>query len=98
VRKLAGAAQRRRRFGPLRSDRVLRGEGSDLVVLSCRPKPDWNERITIEIGERFYRLQRVEERPDGEWWVYAHLLQEADPNEIFRGLIRYVPAGPPADR
>jgi hypothetical protein len=91
VRRLAGAAQRRRRFGPLRPDRVLRGKGSELIVLSCRPKPDWNERITIEIGERFYRLKSVEERRDGDWWVHAHLLQEADPNEIFRGLIRYVP-------
>ena len=91
VRRLFGNIERRRRFGPLRSDRVLREKGSDLIVLSYRPKPDWNERITIEIGERFYRLQRVEERQDGEWWAHAHLLQEADPNEIFRGLIRYEP-------
>jgi hypothetical protein len=91
LRKLFGKLERRRRFGPLRPDRLLRGKGSDLIVLSCRPKPDWNERITIEINERFYRLQRVEERRDGAWWVHAHLLQEADPNEIFRGLIRYEP-------
>ena len=91
VRRLARSVQRRRRFGPLRPDRILRGRGSDLVVLSCRPKPDWNERITIEIGERFYRLQRVEERQFGNWWAYAHVLHEADPNEIFRGLIRYEP-------
>ena len=91
VRRFFGSLDRRRRFGPLRPDRVLRGKGSDLIVLSCRPKPDWNERITIEIGERFYRLQRVEERRDGAWWAYAHLLQEADPNEIFRGLVRYEP-------
>jgi hypothetical protein len=95
VRRLAGMVQRRRRFGPLRPDRVLHGKGNDLVVLSCRPKPDWNERITIEIGERFYRLQRVEERRFGVWWVHAHLLKEADPNEIFRGLIRYKPSVPP---
>jgi hypothetical protein len=91
VRRIFGGLDKRRRFGPLRPDRVLRGKGSDLVVLSCRPKPDWNERITIEIGERFYRLQRVEERRHGAWWVHAYLLHEADPNEIFRGLIRYEP-------
>lgn len=91
LRRLFDKLERRRRFGPPRPDRLLRGKGSDLVVLSCRPKPDWNERITIEIGERFYRLQRVEERLDGTRWGYAHLLQEADPNEIFRGLIRYEP-------
>ena len=94
VRRLFGRLHRRHRFGPLRPDRVLHGRDGGLVVLSCRPKPDWNERITIEIGERFYRLQLVEERRYGAWWVHAHVLQEADPNEIFRGLIRYeVPAG-----
>jgi hypothetical protein len=91
VRRGIGHIQRRRRFGPLRPDRMLRGRDGALVVLSCRPKPDWNERITIEIDERFYRLQRVEERRDGAWWVHAHLLREAHPNEIFRGLIRYEP-------
>jgi len=93
MRKLAGIAGRRRRFGPLRPDHVLQERNGGLVVLSCRPKPDWNERITIAIGERFYRLQRVEERHFGAWWVHAHVLQEADPNEIFRGLIRYEPPG-----
>jgi hypothetical protein len=96
VRTLLGRLQRRHHFGPLRPDRVLRGRGTDLVVLSCRPKPDWNELITITIGERFYRLQRVEERQLGAWCVHAHVLQEAHPNEIFRGLIRYEPpAGSP---
>ncbi len=89
VRRLFSSLERRHRFGPLRPDRLMRGKGSELIVLSCRPKPDWNERITIEIGERFYRLQSVEERRDGAWWVHAHVLQEAHPNEIFRGLIRY---------
>jgi hypothetical protein len=96
LRRLIGRLQRRHRFGPLRPDRVLRGRGTGLVVLSCRPKPDWNERITIAIGERFYRLQRIEERQSGGWWAHAHVLQEAHPNEIFRGLIRYEPpAGSP---
>ncbi len=79
------------RFGPERPDRVLCEPGYDLVVLSCRPKADWNERVTIEIEERFYRLRRVEERQDGTWWAYAHLLKEAEPNEIIRALIRYIP-------
>src|SRR6185295_8602924 len=52
MRRLLDTLQRRRRFGPLRPDRAVRGKDGGLVVMSCRPKPDWNERITIEIGER----------------------------------------------
>lgn len=82
------------RFGPERPDRLMREPGGSLVVLSYEPKPDWNERVTIEIDERFYRLRRVEERQDGTWWAYAHLLDEAPPNEIIRALTRYIPPGP----
>lgn len=94
VGRLLHGSQDLLRFGPERPDQVIREPGADLAVLSCRPKPDWNERITIEIGERFYRLHRVEERQDGTWWVYAHLLQEAAPNEIIRALVRYTPPSP----
>lgn len=79
------------RFGPERPDRVIREPGGGLVVLSYEPKPDWNERVTIEIDERFYRLRRVEERQDGTWWAYAYLLREAPDSEIIRALIRYSP-------
>ena len=79
------------RFGPERPDRVIQEPDGSLVVLSYEPKPDWNERVTIEIDERFYRLRRVEERQDGTWWAYAYVLNEAPPNEIIRALIRYIP-------
>ncbi len=82
--------------GPVRPDRVVLEPGYDLAVLSCRPKPDWNERVTIEIAGRFYRLCRVEERRDGGRWVHAHCLKEAGPHEVFRGFVRYEP--PAADR
>jgi hypothetical protein len=82
------------RFGPERLDRVIREPGGGLVVLSSAPKPDWNERVTIEIDERFYRLRRVEERQDGTWWAYAHILDELPPNEIIRALVRYFPPSP----
>ena len=79
------------RFGPERPDRLIREPDGSLVVLSWQPKPDWNERVTIEIDERFYRLRRVEERQDGTWWAYAYLLNEAPDNEIIRALVRYIP-------
>jgi hypothetical protein len=93
VRHLSSRLAFRRRFGPVRPDRLLREPGCDLVVLSSRAKPDWNERVTIEIGDRFFRLLRSEERRDRDWWAYAYFLTEADPNEIIRGLIRYEPPG-----
>jgi hypothetical protein len=82
------------RFGPARPDRLMPQPNGGLIVLSYQPKPDWNERVTIEIDERFYRLRRVEERPDGTWWAYAYLLDEAPPNEIIRALVRYIPPVP----
>lgn len=94
MRRLRRPLRTRLRFGPLRPDRVLRDSECDMAVLSCRPKPDWNELVTVEIGERFYRLQRVEERRDGSWRAHAYLLDEADPNEVIRGLVRYERPGP----
>ncbi|HYG63694.1 MAG TPA: hypothetical protein VEL74_14025 [Thermoanaerobaculia bacterium] len=83
--------RKRLRFGPVRPDRIVLEPGYDLAVLSCRPKPDWNERVTIEIAGRFYWLRHCEERQDGGWWVHAHCLEEAGPHEVFRGLVRYEP-------
>lgn len=91
VRRRLAASRDLLRFGPERPDRLLREPGCDWVVLSCRPKPDWNERVTIEIGERFYRLHRAEERQDGSFRAHAYLLREAPDNEIIRALIRYEP-------
>ena len=79
------------RFGPERPDLLLQERGCDLVVLSCRPKPNWNERITVEIGSRFYRLQKSEERPDRGFRAHAYLLKESDSSEVIRGLVRYEP-------
>lgn len=93
ARRLLSRLAFRRRFGPIRPDRLLREPGCDLVVLSSRAKPDWNERVTIEIGDRFFRLLRAEERRDRGWWAHAYLLAEADPNEMIRGLIRYQAPG-----
>ncbi len=87
-RKL-GESRDRLRFGPDRPDRLVGGPANGLTVLSNRPKPEWNPRITIEIDGRFYRLLRVDERQDGAWWVYAHVLGEYPENEVIRGLVRY---------
>ena len=77
------------RLGPERPDRVRREGDSDLVILSCREKPTWNERVTIQAGSRFYRLIGVGERQDGQFHAIAYLLREADRGEVLRGLVRY---------
>ncbi|MCP4656530.1 MAG: hypothetical protein GY856_14050 [bacterium] len=89
--RLLRGSSRKLQFGPPRPDRWLREPGSDLVLLTCRELPDWNEYVTIEVKEQFYRLNRVEERLDGAWKAYAYLLREEDPNEIIRALVRYEP-------
>lgn len=82
------AARELQRYGPERPDRV-KTEPDGPTVLSCRPKPDWNPRVTIEIDGRFYRLLRTEERQDGPWWVHAYVLGDYPENEVIRGLVRY---------
>jgi len=92
VRRLAGRARERRRLGPVRPDRLRRDPTGDLVLLTARLRPAWNEHVTIEIAGRFYRLRRHELRPDGAVRCHAYLLREADPNEVIRSLVRYPPA------
>lgn len=89
-RKL-GQSRGRLLFGPERPDRIVSGPGNGLTVLACRPKPDWNPLITIEIRERFYRVLETEERQDGPWWVYAYVLGEMPESAVIRSLIRYDP-------
>lgn len=76
------------RYGPERPDRIVPSPGG-LTILACRPKPDWNPLVTIEIRERFYRVLRTEERQDGQWWVYAYVMREMPESEVIRYLIRY---------
>jgi hypothetical protein len=91
ARRFLRGSRDKLRFGPARPDRMIEEPDGGLAVLSYEPKPDWNERVTIEINDHFYRLRRVEELLDGTWWAHAYVLQEAPPNEIIRALIRYTP-------
>jgi len=91
-----GGALRRRertrlaRLGPERPDRVV-PDGEELIVLSARDKPDWDERATIRIADRFYRLRGVSERPDEEWRVLAYRLAPVEAGAVMRGLVHYEP-------
>jgi hypothetical protein len=87
--RVGGAARTRARFGAERPDRLLREPGGGLTILRWQRDPNWNERVTIEVEGRFYRLVRIEERPDGAFRAWAYLLTEIDPNEIIRALVRW---------
>jgi len=97
IRVLQRASRRRReqareaRFGPLRPDRIL-AEGEEILVVSSRPKPGWDEAVTVEIEDRYYRLASVEERTDGAWSSLVYRLREQDATSAIRRLVRY---GPP---
>lgn len=91
LRRVRAARSREARLGPLRPDRVLRGKGTDVLVLTCRDKPEWTPTATIEIGDRFYRLLAVRERQDGEWSVIVYGLREQEPQAVVRGLVHYRP-------
>lgn len=94
------ASRREAELGPLRSDRLSRN-GDEAVVVTCRPKPGWDEAVTVEIGERYYRLAAVEERQEGAWKSIVYRLREQDPTSAIRRLVTYRsppvrrPAAPP---
>lgn len=93
----SGDRRLRSRLGPPRPDR-LSVVGDGLVVLAAREKPGWNQRATIQVEDRFYRLRAVEERPDGDWIALAHVLEPLPQGAVLRSLVRYEPPGRPPVR
>ena len=86
------AHRRRRRetreFAPVHlPDRAILEEDGRLVIISSRKKEDWDELVTIKVGDRFFQLVGVEERRHGSWKVIAHILEEMGPNEPIRRLL-----------
>jgi hypothetical protein len=90
-----GRRLREAALGPSRPDRFSR-KGSEAIVVSCRPKPGWDEAATIEIGDRYYRVAAVEEVSEGVWLSIAYRLREQDPTSAIRRLVPYRP--PPQRR
>jgi hypothetical protein len=85
----ARAAERTVRFGPDRSDRIERPSPESLKVFAARPKLEWNDAVTIEHEERFYRLKSLAETPGKPYWWYVYELVEEDPAAVIRRLVRY---------
>jgi len=68
-------------------DRATVEADGRVVIISPRRKADWDELVTIKVGDRFFRLVDVEERQHGSWKVVAHILEEIDENEPIRRLV-----------
>jgi len=77
-------------LGPIRPDRLLK-RNDNLVILTCREKPEFRQEVTIEVEERFYRLTGVEERQDGQYRTLAYRLAPTERGAVIRRLVRYVP-------
>jgi hypothetical protein len=103
--RLAQTTARRRRekrreadLGPVRPDRIREREQGGVWVLSCREKPEWNDLVTIEIGDRLFRLDGVEELREGSRVTIVYALRSEAPNAVIRRLVRYVPGSDPSQR
>lgn len=95
LRRRARARRRETALGPPRPDRFVPGRDGELVLLTTREQAAWNERVTIEVRGRFYRLERVEDRRDGPWMAIAYVLQEQPDEEVVRGIVLYEEWSPP---
>lgn len=91
ARRPAVSTQHRLRFGPPRPDRVLPEDDGGLLVLTSAPRPEWNERVTIQVGDRFFRLAEVGERRERSLLWHSYRLREEDPTAVIRALLLYEP-------
>ena len=48
---------------------------------------------TVVVGDRYYKVEAVEECPDGEWTALAYRLCEQHESAIIRRYIEYSPPG-----
>jgi hypothetical protein len=79
------------RLGPDRPDRLVPGAANEIVVVTCRKKPDWTPAATVALGDRYYKVEAVEECPDGEWNALAYRLREQHESVIIRRYVEYNP-------
>jgi hypothetical protein len=75
-------------FGPPRADRLRRlGEGWEVVT--CRPKPDWDEVATVEIDGEHFEIAEIRRCEDGQWVSLVYRLEPMHEQKIVRRLVRF---------
>jgi hypothetical protein len=80
-----------KKLGPRIADEVEKTapEGDELRIASCRPKPDWNDRVTISYQQALYEVASQETGPGPRPFVY--LLRPRPEYKVIRALRYYVP-------
>jgi hypothetical protein len=80
-----------KKLGPRIADQVdkMPIEGNELRVASCRPKPDWNDRVTISYQQTLYEVASQETGSGPRPFVY--LLRLKPEYKVIRALRYYVP-------
>jgi hypothetical protein len=97
VRRTRSTIVRRRREsleGPPVPDLVLRAShigvtGAELVIVSARRKPLWDEGTVVNTGDRWLRVSSVEDRTIGGWLRTLYGLTEHRDSEVLRRRVDY---------
>ena len=79
--------------GPEIPDRVVLGERfqaeADLVIVSARRKPGWDQGTIVHAGERWFRVGRIEERVLDGLLRTLYPLTELRDHGAIRRLVKY---------
>jgi hypothetical protein len=83
--------QAKRELGPPIMDLVEVGTSDefDLRIASCRPRPNWNNLMTVSYQEELYEIVREEHAAKPRPWVYV--LRKKPEGKVVRGLHAYAP-------
>ena len=100
LRRLRDRAAERALFGSaVTPDEIETDEDGNLLVHTARPCAEWNDAVTIEIAERFYRMTRHDQVERAGARRHRYRLVEAPEHEVIRRLLRYrVPGSAGAER
>jgi hypothetical protein len=79
------------KLGPRISDHVekMPRDSNDLRIASCRPKPDWDDRVTISYQQALYEVGSQETGSAPRPFVY--LLRPKPEYKVIRALRYYAP-------